>query len=191
MEFITILIRQLPVYIMGSIFFYKIFSYSEEPKYGTTKMIALATAISYITRIINSILSTYGLQYMIITGTIFLISNNFWYSTKRKGLFLAKGTFWWILEYVYEWTLAKIVGPWIWTEIDMKFNLPEEDFMKLVYVAILFIGFTIYDIFHQKRKETVIKYIAILNLITGSMQVFLLKFMVNLDYLFRSSYMSV
>lgn len=102
MEFITILIRQLPVYIMGSILFYKIFSYSEKPKYGTTKMIALATAIFYITRIVNFIFSMYALQYMIISGTIFLISNSFLYSTKRKGLFLVKGTFWWILEYIYE-----------------------------------------------------------------------------------------
>lgn len=51
--------------------------------------------------------------------------------------------------------------------------------MKLVYVAILFIGFTIYDILYQKRKKTVIKYIAILNLITGSVQIFLLKLCLN------------
>ncbi len=78
---------------MGSILFYKIFSYSGKPKYNTTKMIVLATAIFYVT---------------------------------------------------------KIVGPLVWTKIDMNLNLPEEDFMKIVYIAIL-------------------------NLITGSMKVFLLK----------------
>ncbi len=175
MEILIVLIRQMPVYIMAAMFFYKIFSHREKPKYSATKMVILMAIIFFATRIVNNIFNMYGIGYMIVAGGIVVVFNSFLYETKRKGLLLVKGVFLWIMEYGYEWMLAMVIAPWLWKEVDMNKNLPENDFLKLMYVAISFIGFTIYDVLSQKRKETVIKYIAILNFITGSTQIFLLK----------------
>ncbi len=55
MEILTVLIRRVPVYIMGMIFFYKIFSHSEKTRYNATKMIVLLVIILYIARVVTSI----------------------------------------------------------------------------------------------------------------------------------------
>lgn len=191
MEYFIELIRQMPVYIMGAILFYKIGSHHEELKYSATKTVVLLAMTFCIMRVIGSVFNLDGVKYIIMSTSIFLPVITFLYSAKRKRLQLGKGIFFWIIEYVYEWIVAKIISPWIWVEANMGVNVPEVDFIKLEYVAILFIGFTIYDILYQKRKEKVIRYIAVLNFTTGIVQIFLLKLCLEKNLLAEQNRISI
>lgn len=188
MEIIILLSRHIITYVFGAIFFHKYFSHTQKPRYNNIVTIVLLTGILCSIRALWEIFfpNINGIYYTMVYYIIWPVAGSCLYLSDVRWILVWKGILICFFEWICENIFAIIMFPWLNVNLYMSDN--RADIAKIVYVSILYMGFTIYDILSLKRREKLMKYIVILNFAIGIIQILTVRWCVVRNFFISQKY---